>query len=158
MAERMVVDASVAIKWFLKDSLETDSDLADSILLAMLAGDIELYAPRIIVYEVCGVLTRACLTRAPGSKQPRISKGDAGTCLRDFLSLPIQIDDLTADDLVKALEMAVDYNKTHWDMAYVQLAEKLASQWLTADDKFFKAIPVGFPTHLTLRLSDLRQP
>ena len=34
MADRVVLDASVAVKWFLKDSLETDTDLADDILVA----------------------------------------------------------------------------------------------------------------------------
>jgi predicted nucleic acid-binding protein len=46
--ERMVVDATVVGKWFLKDALETDTDVADEILIALLAGDLELHAPRII--------------------------------------------------------------------------------------------------------------
>ena len=45
MPERMVIDASVTAKWFLKDPLETDTDLADEILIAMLAEDVELHAP-----------------------------------------------------------------------------------------------------------------
>jgi predicted nucleic acid-binding protein len=53
--------------------------------------------------------------------------------------------------------MAVDYGKTHWDMNYVLLAERLSCQWLTADEKFFQAVPQGFPIHLVLRLADLRQ-
>ena len=158
MAERAIVDASVAVKWFLKDGLETDSDLAEEVLVALLAGDIELFAPDIIVYEVCGVLTRACLTRSPGVSTPRITKGDAAQCVRDFLSLPIQLINLRVDELVQALEMAVDFNKTHWDMTYVGLADRLKCQWLTADEKFLSALPAGFPIHLVLRLSDLRQP
>lgn len=158
MADRVVLDASVAVKWFLKDSLETDTDLADDILVAMLAGDLEVHAPRISCYEVGGVLTRACLTKDPVSKTPRISKADAVQCLRDFLDLPIEMHDTSPDQAARALEMAVDYNKTHWDMIYVHLAQQLGCQWLTADEKFFQAMPAGFPVHLVLRLSSLRQP
>jgi hypothetical protein len=108
MADRVVLDASVAVKWFLKDSLETDADLAEDILVAILAGDLEVHAPRIIGYEVGGVLTRACLTRDPASKTARISKADAVQCLRDFLDLPIEMHETSADEAVRALEMAVD--------------------------------------------------
>src|SRR5262245_29013316 len=130
MADRVVLDASVAVKWFLKDSLETDTDLADDILVAMLAGDLEVHAPRIISYEVGGVFTRACLTRDPVSKTARITKADAVQCLRDFLDLPIEMHDTSADEAARALEMAVDFNKTHWDMMYVHLAEQSGCQWL----------------------------
>ena len=40
MAERVVVDSSVAVKWFLRDELEEDVDLAAEILAAFLAGEI----------------------------------------------------------------------------------------------------------------------
>lgn len=156
MANCVVLDASVAVKWFLKDSLETNSDLAEDILVAMLAGDLEVHAPRICCYEVGGVLTRACLTRDPVSKTARISKADAVQCLRDFLELPIELHDTSPDDAARALEMAVDFNKTHWDMIYVHLAEQLGGQWLTADEKFFQAVAAGFPLHLVMRLSSLR--
>ncbi len=39
MAKKMVIDSSVAAKWFLKD--EVDTDLADDLLLSLLAGEIE---------------------------------------------------------------------------------------------------------------------
>jgi len=157
MAERAVVDASVVVKWFLRDGSETDCDLADEVLAALLARDVELYAPEILVYEVCGVLTRACLTRLPGLSTSRITKNDAAQCVRDLISLPIQIMHLDADALVRALELAVDFSKTHWDMSYVGLANRLGCQWLTADEKFLAAIRAGFPAHLVVRLSDLRQ-
>jgi predicted nucleic acid-binding protein len=52
----LVVDASVACKWFLA---ETDADHAE----ALLAGGSLLLAPDLIVAEVCNV---ACLKRRRG--------------------------------------------------------------------------------------------
>ena len=56
MPNRLVIDTSVAVKWFLKDPIEDDTDLADDILVALLADDLELHAPRIFTYEVSGVV------------------------------------------------------------------------------------------------------
>jgi predicted nucleic acid-binding protein len=68
MAEFTVLDASVAAKWFLRDEQETLIEEADELLLRLLAGDIELYAPRVIYYEVCQLLNRACRQR-DGNKE-----------------------------------------------------------------------------------------
>lgn len=52
LPERLVIDASVAAKWFLKDVIERDIDLADDILLACLADEVELHAPQILPYDL----------------------------------------------------------------------------------------------------------
>ncbi len=59
MADRYVIDASVAAKWFLKDSFEDHVDLAEGILVDVLAGDIVLHAPRLMTYEVSRLLWKA---------------------------------------------------------------------------------------------------
>ena len=45
MAERLVIDATIALKWFLKDSQEADLDKADRLYVELLAGDCELHVP-----------------------------------------------------------------------------------------------------------------
>lgn len=157
MTERLVIDASVAAKWFLKDALEADVDLAEDILLALLAGDIELHAPRLISYEVCGLLAKACAHRGRG-RASRLTKEKAVVCVREFFGLPIQIAEATAEEGMEALEMAVNYAKGHYDMTYIRLADKLDSKWCTADGKILQAVPGGFPSHRVLILSTLRQP
>jgi predicted nucleic acid-binding protein len=158
MAERMVVDATIAAKWFLKDALETDTDLADEILIASLAGDVELYAPRIFSYEVCGLLAKACLTRPRGAGTSRLTKENAVQCVRELFALPIRITDATEEEAVEALELAVDYAKGHYDMTYIRLAEELNCQWCTADRKVLQALAKGFPVARVLELSSLREP
>jgi predicted nucleic acid-binding protein len=156
MADRMVVDANVAGKWFLKDARESDVDLADEILVALLAGDIELHAPRIIRYELSGLLTKACLTRDPHNKTPRVRGDQASAFIREFFRLPIRIRAATEAEAVEALQLAVTYSKGHYDMTYLRLAEKLDCQWCTADAKVLKANRKGFPAHRVRLLSALR--
>ncbi|MBN1488810.1 MAG: type II toxin-antitoxin system VapC family toxin [Phycisphaerae bacterium] len=156
MAEQMVIDASVAAKWFLKDSSEADVDLADQLLVALLADDIEMHAPRVFTYEVCSLLTKACLTRDRQTKEPRLTKRDAAECVRRLFRLPIQHSQASSMEGVEALELAVDSSKTHYDMTYLRLAQELACHWCTADDNAVKAVPANFPVDHILLLSTLR--
>ena len=152
----MVIDVSVAIKWFLQDSLEEDTELAEDILVALLSGDLELHAPRIFTYEVCGALAKACKRRVSGTNRFRLTKGKALRCARELFALPIHVAEATEEEGCGALEMAVDYSKTHYDMTYVHLAEQLDCQWCTSDLKAGKAVPPGFPHNRILHLSTMR--
>lgn len=156
MAERMVIDASVAAKWFLQDVLEQDTDLADDILVDLLSGDMELHAPRVFTYEVCWVLTKACQRRLPPPNGFRLTKEQALRCARELFRLPIHLAEATEAEGCEALEMAVDYSKQHFDMTYIRLAQVLDCQWCTADLKVVEAVPPTFPRERVLQLSALR--
>src|SRR5258708_1650739 len=153
MAERMVVDANIAIKWFLSDINEADIDKAREILLALLAGDLELHAPRIFMYEVCGALTKACGHRLTGTATPRISKDLAVQAIHELFGLPIVIEEASENEAIAALELAVTFSKGHYDMTYLRLANKLNCKWCTADAKVLKAASVNFPHDRVLLLS-----
>lgn len=153
MPDRMVIDASVVAKWFLSD--EADRDAADKLLLLLLADDIEMSAPRVLLYEVCGLLTKACLTRDHESGANRLSLQTAEDCVSQLYDLPIHLVDTDANDAKSALEMAVKFHKTFNDMTYVWLAKRLQCQWCTADRKFFEAFPPDFPAQLAVELSSL---
>jgi len=154
LPERLVIDASVAVKWLLKDTIESDVDLASDILLAFLAGEVELYAPQILPYEVCGTLARAC-GQVKGNP-PRLDKTQAVEFARDFFQIPIQISAAIEDECIAAVGMAVDYAKGSYDMNYIRLAETLNCQWCTADEQAIRVVPSGFPLHRVLLLSTLR--
>ena len=156
MNDRMVIDASVAAKWFLKDRSETDIDLADQVLWALLSDELTLYDPRIFTYEVCGLLTKACQTYRPKTREPRIERQRAAESIHELFSLPIQITDATEDEGVEALGMAVDYSKKHYDMTYVRLAQTLDCQWCTSDEKILEAMPPAFPRERVILLASLR--
>ncbi len=154
LPERLVIDASVAAKWFLKDARESDVDLASDILLGCLADEVELNAPQILPYEVCRLLAKAC--GPVKGNPPRLDKTRAVEFARAFFQIPIQISAAIEDECIAAVEMAVDYAKGSYDMTYIQLAETLNCQWCTADERAIRGVPSGFPLSRVLLLSTLR--
>jgi predicted nucleic acid-binding protein len=151
MPKKIVIDSSVAAKWFLRDNSESDVELADEILLAFLAEDIELCAPRIFTYEMGGLLTKA----AQNNKRT-LTKTDALEALNKVFSLTINIAEAEQEEEMKSLQTALDFSKSYWDMCYLTLAEKLDCQWCTADDKILMSVSHIFPSNRVQLLSDLR--
>jgi predicted nucleic acid-binding protein len=156
MADLTVLDASVAAKWFLRDEQELHIEEADYLLLRLLADDIELYAPRVIYYEVCQLLNKACRQRDENTGAFRLSKEKALQGAREFLALPIQIVDTTEVEYVEALELAVDHHRrSHADMTYIKLAKRLDCQWCTDDDTVLSGVSSAFPSHRVVLLPSL---
>lgn len=152
----MVIDASVAAKWFLRDTLETDADLAEDVLVAILADEVEAHAPRVFTYEVCGALTKACGRSSSNGGHSRLTKEVAMQCVHELFGLPIQISEASEDEGAEALAMAIDYSKAYYDMVYLRLAERLGCQWCTADQKVTEAYPPMYPRNRIRLLSSLR--
>src|SRR4051794_11768963 len=116
MADKLVIDASVAAKWFLDD--ETDVDVAEDLLARFLAGDIELHAPRVFRYEVCALLAKACGSRT-ASGDRRLTKSEGMEAVKDLFQIDIQFMELAEPAAVATLGMCVDYSKTFKDMSYL---------------------------------------
>jgi predicted nucleic acid-binding protein len=155
MSKRMVIDASVAAKWFLSD--EPDYEVAEDILLASLGNELELYAPRIFSYEVCSLLAKACGSRDPTTKALRLTKERAVECVRKLFGLPISITEATENEGTEAVGMAVDFSRKFYDMTYLRLADSLDCEWCTADRKFLAGgYPSLFPAHRVVILSSLQ--
>ena len=157
MADRHVVDASVAAKWFLRDALERDVDLAENLLRAALDGNLELHVPGIFTFEVCNLLAKAC-GKHPVKKAARLTPTEACASVEDLHAMPLQIADSSVKDKLRALEMSATFSKLFYDMTYLCLAEKLDCQWITADARVLHALPSTFPRHRVLLLSELRMP
>ena len=156
MNKSIVIDSSVAVKWFLRDALETNVDLADDILTSFVKKQIELYAPPVFPFEVCNALTKACGHRYVGTRTARLTKEQAILCVRKLLRLPINIATEHEREFVRALEFSVDHSRMFYDMTYLALAMELDCQWCTADDKILKSVPPKFPADRILPLSSLR--
>ena len=154
MSEKMVIDPSVAAKWFLKDDLESGTDLAEAILLAFLAGDLELYAPRIFTYEMGGLFAKNIHRRSKSGAQ-RLTKSDALNALNCVFSLPIHISEAKQEEEAKSLEKAVIFSKTYYDMCYITVAEERDCKWCTADVKILDGNSPDFPANRVQLLSDL---
>ena len=155
LAGKSVIDASVAAKWFLRN--EEDYDVAEDILLACLADELELHAPRIFSYEVCSLLAKACGSRDPTTKTPKLTKEKAVECIQKLFSLPISITEATENEGAEAVGMAVDFSRKFYDMTYLRLAASLDCGWCTADRKVLEGgYPSHFPAHRVVLLASLR--
>lgn len=143
--DRFVLDASVAAKWYLDDEEHTDE--AEIFLLRLLAGGIELHAPRILQYEIGHLLAKA---------QRRLGRGiDAATAqeaYRTFCALPILYHDLDDTARTDALNFATRYHRGFYDSCYVTLAIHLGCRWLTSERRYGGHLPPGFPTDAVLAL------
>ena len=129
-----VVDASVAIKWFLP---EIYSDAA----LRLLAHQHTLHAPDLIFSEFGNVLWKRV-------RKNEISKNEANATLEGLVTLHLQMQ--PSQLLIPlALEIACGENRTVYDSLYLAAAIALQSSLVTADAKFYRALSKGpFSAHV----------
>ncbi len=120
-----VVDASVAIKWFLP---EIHSDAA----LRLLAQEHALHAPDLIFSEFGNVLWKRV-------RKNEVSKNEANATLEALLTLHLQVQ--PSQSLIPlALEIACGENRTVYDSLYLAAAVALQFPLVTADARFYRAL------------------
>jgi predicted nucleic acid-binding protein len=140
---RAVVDASVALKWFIGARPgEDDVDAAMGLLSAVADGQVELIQPPHFVAEVAAVLVR----ETPATAQRDLS---------DLLDLRMRID-AASGDYALAMTLAERHRQHLFDTLYHALALRTDHATLvTADERYVrKAIPEG----RIVRLRDFRRP
>lgn len=129
----IVVDASVAVKWFVP---EQDSDKAEQLLFSRE----KLLAPKIMRIEVAAAITRLARTKS-------ISPAMVGILLQDWQrSLHDETVTLepTQYDFHNGTQLSLDLGHPLQDCLYLAAAHRLETRLLTADNKFFKkAIAAG---------------
>jgi predicted nucleic acid-binding protein len=121
----LVIDASVAVKWFV---LEDGTDKAGEVL----KSDRALLAPRLIVTEVANALARKSHQNLV---TPREASEYVGVLPR-FVAKLIDVDDL----IETALEHSCSYRHPIYDFIYLEAARRSDTQLLTADGRFIARI------------------
>jgi predicted nucleic acid-binding protein len=117
----LVIDASVAFKWFVP---EPTSDLA----LELLDQPAQFIAPELILVEVIN----AMWARLRGRDNFAQIMSDAATSLPGMLDMIAP----AAELMPRALEMTIALNHALYDCLYLALAEDQNAQLVTADTKF----------------------
>jgi predicted nucleic acid-binding protein len=117
----IVVDASVALKWFVD---EDGSPTA----LSLLAGADRLLAPELVIAEICNAAWRMSRIGRMTREQVAIVAAQAGQLFHERVSL----DALS----VRATHMALRLDHPAYDCFYLALAEQREAQVVTADDRF----------------------
>ncbi len=122
---RLVVDASVAVKWLVA---EEHSDLA----VRLLHSDHELLAPRLMASEVGSALTR----KARGGQLER-SQAAAFAA-----AIPEMVDTWASDDGIvpDAVRLSLALDLPLYDCVYLALAQHTGGILVTADIRFLNAV------------------
>jgi predicted nucleic acid-binding protein len=122
-----VIDASVAVKWFID---EKDSNLALELLES---GQGDLHVPDEFVVEVAGSLVR----RANEDKAAREQWRAGLFHLIDLIDRgAIAIVRMPTDQIIDAANLAIDLGHPLRDCIYLDLAMKLGRPLITADARF----------------------
>jgi predicted nucleic acid-binding protein len=121
----LVVDASIATKWFLND--EEFAYEADALLRAFHEETVSLYAPDHIRYEVGNALRNAV-------RRERITDAQGRRALSMFLAW--QIPTTTNDDLIRAAyDHAIEFDCAFYDGLYLALASETGTPLVHADQR-----------------------
>ena len=122
---KLVVDASVAVKWFIRDSNEeNDVVSAVDILVGIGKNSIELIQPPHWIAEVTAVLARL---------QPDLS--DDAIDLLDAMELPTRAE---SSVYKLASHLATELNHHLFDTLYHALALQDNATLITADRRYFR--------------------
>ena len=132
LANRVVVDASVAVKWLLRDEEHTEP--ARLLLRRFAQGEAQLIVPAHLRYEVSSAITAATLGRLP-----RLGKPEAQEIIEEFLSLPLKSID-TDEMILSAFILVHQYGCAFYDALYLALAQGLPATLITADRKFYQSV------------------
>jgi predicted nucleic acid-binding protein len=139
-----VIDASVASRFLLVEDL---SDKAKLVLEDFLEGNLDLGAPKLVVYEVGNTLWKAV-------KQGFINLDEAKQKFSYFLELRINSIKLDGKEHKEVLEWSVKNNATYYDSTYVKFSKKIGATLLTADDTLYEKAHEEIPT---LHLKDYQK-
>jgi len=127
--KRVVIDASVALKWFLSD--EEHGEKALDILEAHASDRISLHAPALLEFEVANGLVIA-------KRRTRAGMDDIMKAMEGFTELGIELYPLS-HLFQGVLEYSDRYDISAHDAAYVALAAELKSRAVTAGKRLFNA-------------------
>jgi len=132
----IVVDASVAVKWFLPEAGSREA-------IALQTGPNNLAAPSLICMEVAGGICRATRGIAP-----RLSQMEADQlCSRWLNKVEQRIVEIVPDEslLKDACSLAVSLSHPLTDCLYLELASRWNIPLITADRVLYKRVVERFP-------------
>lgn len=133
-ADAWIVDASVAVKWFLPVEREPEGQLARQAI-----GQLAMRTTSLAYFEVGNVLTRR--SSWTGEK--------VGAALELMLEICGEPFELTAEDHGAAAELARSHDLTFYDASYVAIANRIGRGVLSADGDLVKP---GLATRLAAAL------
>jgi predicted nucleic acid-binding protein len=137
---RVVVDAAVAVKWFVPEIHATEA-------ARLLEPGHELLAPDLLMPEVGNVLWKKV-------RRGELLSEEARQVLRGLSAVPLEVHS-SSRLLPAALEIAVATGRTVYDSLYLALAEGSRCRLVTADRRLVNALAAGPLSHRLLWIGDV---
>ena len=122
---RLVVDASVAVKWFVEEEYSVQAG-------RLLDGSHELYAPRLLASEVGNTLWRKVRT----GEMERGRAGALAAAISQMAVYWIEDEEVCAE----AIRLSLALGRTVYDCLYLAAAHRLGATLVTADVRFANAL------------------
>ncbi len=135
----LVVDASVAVKWFVP---EPDSGAADSLI----DGGEALIAPDFVLIEAANTFWKIC-------QRGEMSTEQAAAALAALANGVLSVHPSSAL-VAAALRLARDLGRPVYDCLYVALAEREGAPLVTADKRLYDCVRGSGLAFRALRLED----
>ena len=135
MSGLVVVDASVAVKWLVR---EKDTDKALAILRAWNDEEVTPVAPHLLPFEVANALHRMVI-------RGQLSVGDSARMILRLHGSRLELHH-TADLHSRALELATELRQgAVYDAHYLALALEFGCELWTSDQRLYRAVSALVP-------------
>jgi predicted nucleic acid-binding protein len=128
--KRIIMDASVVLKWFLVD--EDHSQLALVLLDKYISFELEIIAPSLLEFEVLNGLQIA-------RKRGRVEHAKANLAAEGFMGLEIEQKNMFSI-YPKVIYFSEAYNLTIYDASYLGVADEEGIELVTADRNLFSKV------------------
>jgi predicted nucleic acid-binding protein len=126
----VIIDASVALKWFLPD--EEYGQKALQVLDRYMGNEIILGAPSLLEYELVNGLIIA-------QKRGRVPEETILTAVEGFANLGIRL-----QNIARLFDKVIHLSKAHqlsaYDASYLAIADEKGAPFITADEKLFRSV------------------
>lgn len=130
MADKIVIDASAALKWQFKDEPHTDS--AVNLFLDYKDGKMIFIVPQLFYYEIANAIHIA-------SMRKRITEDEGRAVLMDMIEIETSVIDST--ELLKtSYSNAKKYGISVYDAIYLTLAKEQGILLYTGDKRFYNSV------------------
>jgi predicted nucleic acid-binding protein len=130
----VVVDSSVAIKWFVSEPYSAD---ARRVLDGYQAGTLTLLAPDLLNAEIGNIVWKKQVHQG-------MAEADALAILTSFRAVTFVMTSI-ADLLDDAYRLAVAHQRTVYDALYLALSVREACPFVTADERLVNAVSASLP-------------
>ncbi len=132
--DKLVIDSSVAIKWFVAEPYSTE---ARRLLNEYRAGVLTLLAPDLMLAEFGNIVWKK--QRFQG-----LAAADGQRIIAAFQRLPFALTP-TAPPLDDAYRLAITHQRTIYDALYLALTVREQCRFVTADERLVNAVNMSFP-------------